>query len=51
VSQFLSTYGLWILLGLIFVALFLFGFSACRINHPPALHPGEGKAGKKKVEP
>ena len=37
VSQWLFTYGLWILLGLIFLAMVVFGVSACRIDHRQSL--------------
>jgi hypothetical protein len=37
VSQVLFTYGLWILLGLIFAAMVVFGVSACRIERRQSL--------------
>ena len=36
-SHWLFTYGLWILLGLIFVVMVLVGVSACRIEHRQSL--------------
>ena len=48
VSQMLFTYGLWILLGLIFAAMVLVGLSACRIDQRRFLREDDGLEKDKK---